>query len=57
MPKAARLKSDLDDVTAMVEIFQILKDVAANHFYNTAKRKQEFVRFADSFVVFSIWSA
>jgi F0F1-type ATP synthase gamma subunit len=52
MPKAARLKSDLDDVTAMVEIFQILKDVAANHFYNTAKRKQEFVRFADSFVGF-----
>jgi ATP synthase F1 gamma subunit len=49
MPKAARIKSDLDDVTAMVEIFQILKDVASNHFYNTAKRKEEFVRFAESF--------
>lgn len=52
MSKTARLKSDLDDVTTMVEIFQILKDVAANHFYNTAKRKQEFARFADSFVEF-----
>ncbi|MFA6636326.1 MAG: F0F1 ATP synthase subunit gamma [Candidatus Omnitrophota bacterium] len=52
MPKAARIKSDLDDVSAMVEIFQILKDVAANHFYNTAKRKEAFVRFADSFVEF-----
>ena len=52
MSKTARLKSDLDDVTAMVEIFQILKDVAANHFYNTAKRKGEFIRFADSFSEF-----
>jgi len=52
MPKTARIKSDLDDVTAMVEIFQVLKDVAANHFYSTAKRKEEFVRFAESFTDF-----
>jgi ATP synthase F1 gamma subunit len=52
MPKTARIKSDLDDVTDIVEIFQILKDVASHHFYNAAKRKEEFVRFADSFVEF-----
>jgi F0F1-type ATP synthase gamma subunit len=52
MAKAAKIKSDLDDVTSLVEIFQILKDVAANHFYNTAKRKERFLEFAEAFTEF-----
>ncbi|MDD4957065.1 MAG: F0F1 ATP synthase subunit gamma [Candidatus Omnitrophica bacterium] len=52
MSKTAKLKSDLEDMESLVEIFQILKDVASNHFYNTAKRKQRFVEFAESFVGF-----
>jgi len=52
MSKTAKIKSDLDDMTSMVEVFQILKDVASNHFYNTAKRKERFVEFAESFVDF-----
>jgi len=46
MGKATRVKSDLHDVTSLVEIIQILKDVASNHFYNTAKRKERFAEFA-----------
>jgi F0F1-type ATP synthase gamma subunit len=52
MAKTAKIKSDLDDVTSMVEVFQILKDVASNHFYNAAKRKEKFIEFAESFVDF-----
>lgn len=52
MSKTAKIKSDLDDVSAMVEVFQILKDVAANHFYNTAKRKEGFAMFAECFTDF-----
>lgn len=52
MSKANSIKSDLDDVASLVEIFQILKDVATNQFYNTAKRKESFVRFAESFTDF-----
>jgi len=52
MGRTAKIKSDLDDVNTMVEIFGILKDVAANHFFNTAKRKEEFARFADAFTEF-----
>ncbi|MFC1593848.1 F0F1 ATP synthase subunit gamma [Candidatus Omnitrophota bacterium] len=52
MGKTAAIKSDLDDVTQLVEIIQILKDVASNHFYNTAKRKQKLAEFAVSFIDF-----
>ena len=52
MGKTAKIKSDLDDVSALVEIIQILKDVASNHFYNTAKRKQRFAEFGEAFTDF-----
>ncbi len=52
MGKANRVKSDLDDVSTLVEIIQILKDVASNHFYNTAKRKERFAEFAVAFTDF-----
>lgn len=52
MSKTNKIKSDLDDVSALVEIIQILKDVASNHFYNTAKRKQRFAEFGEAFTDF-----
>lgn len=52
MGSTARIKSDLDDVSALVEIFQVLKMVASNQFYSTARKKQKFVEFANSFVGF-----
>jgi len=50
--KTARIKSDLDDVTELVQIIQILKDVASNHFYNCAKRKEKLEEFAICFTDF-----
>ena len=52
MGKAGKIKSDLDDVTELVEIIGILKDVASNHFFNTAKRKAKLAEFAVSFIDF-----
>lgn len=52
MSKTNKIKSDLEDVSALVEIIQILKDVASNHFYNTAKRKERFADFALAFTEF-----
>jgi ATP synthase F1 gamma subunit len=52
MGKTNKIKSDLDDVSSLVEIIQILKDVASNHFYNTAKRKERFMEFAIAFTDF-----
>lgn len=52
MGKTAKIKSDLDDVTAMVEIFQVLKQVASNMFFSTAKQKAKFVEFAQAFTDF-----
>ena len=52
MGKTASIKSDLEDVESLVEIFSILKDVASNHFYNTAKRKERFIQFAEAFTEF-----
>jgi len=52
MGKTSRIKSDLDDVNSLLEIIQILKDVASNHFYNTAKRKERLLEFAIAFTDF-----
>lgn len=52
MSKTAKIKSDLDDVSAMVEIFQVLKQVASNQFYSTARKKEKFVEFAEAFTGF-----
>lgn len=50
--KAARIKSDLDDVTELLEIIQVLKDVADTKFHELATRKDRFARFGESFVEF-----
>ncbi|MDD5441552.1 MAG: F0F1 ATP synthase subunit gamma, partial [Candidatus Omnitrophica bacterium] len=52
MSKSGRIKSDLDDMTSLVEIIQILKDVASNSFYGAAKRKAKFEEFALAFTEF-----
>ncbi|MFC1755131.1 F0F1 ATP synthase subunit gamma [Thermoproteota archaeon] len=52
MGKANRIKSDLEDMGSLIEIIQILKDVASNHFYNTAKRKEKLEEFAIAFTDF-----
>ena len=52
MGKANKIKGDLDDITEMVEIIQVLKDVADNKFHELANRKDRFARFGESFVEF-----
>lgn len=52
MGKANRIKSDLDDVSALLEIIQILKNVASNQFYNCARSKEKLEEFAISFTGF-----
>lgn len=52
MGKAIKIKSDLDDITEMVEIIQVLKDVADTKFHELANRKDRFARFGESFVEF-----
>lgn len=52
MGKANKIKGDLDDITEMVEIIQVLKDVADNKFHELANRKDRFSRFGESFVEF-----
>lgn len=52
MSKASSIKSDLDDVASLIEIITILKDVASNHFFNSAKRKERFEEFGIAFVEF-----
>ena len=52
MSKANRVKSDLDDVTSLLEIISVLKDVATNHFFSSGKRKQRFAEFAIAFTEF-----
>lgn len=52
MGKANKIKSDLDDITELVEIIQVLKDVADTKFHDLATRKDRFARFGESFVEF-----
>jgi len=52
MGKANKIKGDLDDITELVEIIQILKDVADTKFHDLATRKDRFARFGESFVEF-----
>ena len=52
MSKTARIKSDLDDITSLVEIISILKDVSSNNFYSAATRKEKFAEFALAFTDF-----
>jgi len=52
MSKTAKVKVDLDYTSELLEIITILRDVASNHFFSTAKRKQRFVEFAEAFIDF-----
>ncbi|MFC1704490.1 F0F1 ATP synthase subunit gamma [Candidatus Omnitrophota bacterium] len=52
MPKTTRIKSDLDNITELVEILSILKDVASSHFFGAAKIKARFGEFALAFTEF-----
>ena len=52
MGKATKIKHDLDDIAELVEIIQVLKDVADTRFHELAGRKDRFARFGESFVEF-----
>jgi F0F1-type ATP synthase gamma subunit len=50
--KTTRIKGDLDDVEAILEIITILKDVSTNRFFTFAKKKENFAKFLEIFLVF-----
>lgn len=52
MGKTARIKGDLDDVSAILEIISILKDVSTNRFFTFAQQKKDFAKFLEAFLVF-----
>jgi ATP synthase F1 gamma subunit len=52
MGKTARIKGDLDDVEALLEIINVLKDVSTNRFFAFAQRKADFAKFLELFLIF-----
>ncbi len=50
--KVTRLKGDLDDVDALLEIISVIKDVATNRFFTFAQRKANFRKFFEVFLDF-----
>ncbi len=52
MGKTARIKGDLDDVEALLEIINVLKDVSTNRFFAFAQRKSDFSKFLEIFLIF-----
>jgi len=52
MGKVTRIRGDLDDVEALLEILHILKDVSTNKFFAFAQQKQEFSKFLEIFLIF-----
>ena len=50
MGSVARLKGDLDDVEALLEIISVLKDVSTNRFFAFAQKKRNFARFLEVFM-------
>lgn len=52
MGKAMRLKGDLDDIGAILEIISVLKDVSTNKFFAFAQRKASYQKFFESFFRF-----
>lgn len=50
--KTTRIKGDLDDVEAILEIITILKDVSTNKFFSFAKKKENFAKFLEIFLIF-----
>lgn len=52
MGKATRVKTDLDDVTALLEIIAVLKDVSTNRFFAFAQKKASYQKFFKIFLKF-----
>ncbi len=52
MGKVARIKGDLDDVEALLEIITVLKDVSTNRFFAFAQQKNDFSKFLEVFLLF-----
>ena len=50
--KVTRIKGDLDDVDALLEIISVIKDVATNRFFTFAQRKMNFRRFFEAYLEF-----
>lgn len=50
MGSVARLKGDLDDLEALLEIITVLKDVSTNRFFAFAQKKKNFARFLEVFL-------
>ncbi len=50
MGSVARLKGDLDDLEALLEIISVLKDVSTNRFFAFAQKKRNFARFLEVFL-------
>ena len=46
MGKENKIKSEREDITELVEIIQVLKDVADTKFHELANRKDRFARFS-----------
>ncbi|HNX69506.1 MAG TPA: F0F1 ATP synthase subunit gamma [Candidatus Omnitrophota bacterium] len=52
MGKVTRIKGDMDDVDALLEIISVIKDVATNRFFAFAQRKANFQKFFEAFLDF-----
>ncbi len=52
MGKASKVKKEVVDVKELVELIQVLKDVATNKFFTLLNQKERFARFGESFVEF-----
>ncbi len=52
MGKASRVKYELVEVSDLVNLIQVLKDVADNKFFTLINQKDRFARFGESFVDF-----
>lgn len=52
MGKVARIQGDLEDIEALLEIINVLKDVSTNRFFAFAQQKQDFGKFLEVFLLF-----
>lgn len=50
MGKSTRIQGELIDVTALLEIIQVLKDVSQNRFFVFAQRKSNYMQFFEVFM-------
>ena len=50
MGKVTRIRGDMDDVDALLEILSVIKDVATNKFFTFAQRKASFQKFFEAFL-------